>query len=123
MIEILTLRGNTSLHPILAMTSALTREIHDISFSEETDPDTLVEAINEVLVYIDGLIPFLQLAMQTSGATMNKRTTLSPSLLMKASNSIVLAKSLLTKEQPRILVKSFDIILYSLFHGSSRAKG
>ena len=117
------------------MTALLQQELLSLASKSETkiDIEELSEMVKEVIEMIDDLTPFLQLALQSSGAHINQQSSISSSLLMQASCALntasrhLMSKSISNKSNGKgskaVNVCSFEVILYSLFHGSARAKG
>ncbi|KAJ3056762.1 hypothetical protein HK097_004333 [Rhizophlyctis rosea] len=90
--------------------------------------EALVRDLKDLLTKVEDLVPFLQLALQTSGAHLGARMPagVGPGTLMKASAAIEKSREKFSasggKEEVRV-GEQFAVRLYTLFSGSSRKSG
>ncbi|TPX55651.1 hypothetical protein PhCBS80983_g05131 [Powellomyces hirtus] len=148
--EILATRGNTTLEAALELSGELRKSLKKIgdrvnaADGSVTDGRDIVgqqaltaevlEDIEAVLTVINDLVPFLQLALQNSGASLggNMPSSVSPSRLLQASTAVALAGGRFAAHKqfgptqppdPVQVGPSFPVRVYSQFQSSSRAKG
>ncbi|KAI8818781.1 RanGTP-binding protein-domain-containing protein [Fimicolochytrium jonesii] len=150
--EILAAKGNTSLEGILHLSGELKKRLRklgervqidtaDSTNGEQGGADQqkefaaeVLKDVEEVLKTIDNLVPFLQLALQNSGASLGGGLggSTSPGRLLQASTAVALASGRFvahsqfgpTQPPDPVQVGSpFPVRVYSLFQSSARAKG
>ncbi|KAJ3033568.1 hypothetical protein HDV00_006053 [Rhizophlyctis rosea] len=90
--------------------------------------EELVKDVQEVLEEVEGLVPLLQLTLQTSGAYMGAKMPagIGPGRLMRASAALVKSREELEKSGRKSAIRvgeDFGIKFYLLFTGSSRKSG
>ncbi|PGH27734.1 hypothetical protein AJ80_00521 [Polytolypa hystricis UAMH7299] len=147
LIELIAARGNTSLESAVALTKALRWDIQDLgqrlataASAEElsrrgtlpsrdpahTDADIkhIIKDIKRLLVRIEEAVPFINLAITTSGATLSTTlpSTVSPSRLLQASTFLTAGDtqySMLLSDAVQV-GPTFTLSVYMLFSGHIR---
>ncbi|TGZ78196.1 Ran-binding-domain-containing protein [Ascodesmis nigricans] len=135
LVEIISARGNTSLESALTLTKNLRHEIQELGvrLSGLTQPlpgkkkrqrsqeevNAVMEDIRRVLVKIEEAVPFISLAVTTSGVNISSEIphSVSPSRLLQASTLLTAGDTAYTLDpfRPAQIGTSFTLTLYMLF--------
>ncbi|KAJ3189454.1 hypothetical protein HDU85_003085 [Gaertneriomyces sp. JEL0708] len=136
--ELLAAKGNTTLDSVLVLCGELRRELTKAANTaqhqgnEQGVQASVVEDVERVIGLIDELVPYLQLALQVSGAHVGTRlpSGISASRLLQASNALTQASNRYVanatfgeSKEPLRIGETFPTRVYTLFQASARAKG
>ncbi|KAI8869103.1 Ran-binding-domain-containing protein, partial [Ramicandelaber brevisporus] len=134
--EIIAARGNSTMSAVLPMTHSLRHDLDifskllerlgDIDSHDSSNSSNMLDEIDGLLVKLDDVVPFLNLALTTCGANVGSAMapSVSPGRLMQASNCLIEASSRATAALSTTAVGPlFPLRLFSLFTSSVRAKG
>ncbi|RKP24949.1 RanGTP-binding protein-domain-containing protein, partial [Syncephalis pseudoplumigaleata] len=137
LVEIIAARGNTALESVLELTTALRRDMDRFArrlAADEEDVATRAASVARVtrelkalLARIEDAVPFLNLALTTSGANLGTSlpTSVSPSRLMQASSALADCARRFRDEgglREEWVWPAFDLRFYRMFRGSIRPK-
>ncbi|KAI9593409.1 RanGTP-binding protein-domain-containing protein, partial [Syncephalis fuscata] len=151
LVEIIAARGNTALESVLDLTTALRRDMDRFARrlaadtakldaseekSEHEEEEAEAEAasvarvtreLKALLARIEDAVPFLNLALTTSGANLGTSlpTSVSPSRLMQASSALADCARRFRDEgglREEWVWPAFDLRFYRMFRGSIRPK-
>ncbi|KAI8905535.1 RanGTP-binding protein-domain-containing protein [Gorgonomyces haynaldii] len=120
LIELSCAQGFSTLEPALHLTNELRQKmillgnLSVVAEPSSSDLQAVVQNLEDILEYIEKIIPLLQLCLQASGTTFSNQLDqgISPNRLLKAS-------SYLSKQQPTV-GPHFNVKMYTLFEGSAR---
>ncbi|RKP05736.1 RanGTP-binding protein-domain-containing protein, partial [Thamnocephalis sphaerospora] len=142
LVEIIAARGNTALESVLELTTALRRDMdqfasrlatdlerweRDGKQSERSSAARVSDELRALLARIEDAVPFLNLALTTSGASLGTSlpNSVSPSRLMQASSALADCSRRFRDEggmREEWVWPAFDLRFYRMFRGSVRPK-
>ncbi|KAI9593403.1 RanGTP-binding protein-domain-containing protein [Syncephalis fuscata] len=151
LVEIIAARGNTALASVLELTTALRRDMDRFAIRLDADiaklhagrrrnanakehaeaqavsATCLTQELKALFARIEDTVPFLNLALTTSGANLGTSlpTSVSPSRLMQASSALAdCARRFNSKNglSEELVGFKFNLQLYRVFHGSIRSR-
>ncbi|GAO50971.1 Ran-binding-domain-containing protein [Saitoella complicata NRRL Y-17804] len=140
LIDIIAARGNTILDSTVRLTAGLRRDIQRFGVrvgevvdaregggskgkGREKEVKEILEGMKELLMRVEEAVPFISLALTTSGANISSTLpeTVSPSRLLQASNFLTKADArYLAEDEPTQIGPGFTLKLYTIFSGSDR---
>ncbi|BFZ59781.1 Ran-specific GTPase-activating protein 30 [Saitoella coloradoensis] len=140
LIDIIAARGNTILDSTVRLTAGLRRDIQRFGVrvgevvdareggcakgkGREKEVKEILEGMKELLMRVEEAVPFISLALTTSGANISSTLpeTVSPSRLLQASNFLTKADArYLAEDEPTQVGPGFTLKLYTIFSGSDR---
>ncbi|KAI9855907.1 MAG: hypothetical protein M1813_009341 [Trichoglossum hirsutum] len=145
MIELISARGNTSLESAVTLTKALRWDIQSLGIrlakvataeelssrnsklknrtQDKLELELVVQEIRKLLERIEDAVPFINLAITTSGASLSTTlpATVSPSRLLQASTFLTAGDTQYSVEpgRPVQIGTAFTLSVYMLFSGHS----